>query len=855
MHLRDYKYYHNNLNEDRLTNSALLRHLIGQEKWRFYQELAPYRDLNSLLEMYRYWNQYLPEAFLWHIFDSLAEAAVRMRDCEWGNMPTTRRPREKRFRTDKVVHMDIKPENIFMSYPDHRANHGQEDGSSCGGTTKYDYPVIKLGDFGLCAWTGPDGPENPRAFGRGTYCFIPPEQILYGAWWDNFGEPDNWAVNFTQDLPARDISDFDRRNHVGVPVDSEDFFKLLKASQYHFGEKTHVWSIGKVMFDLMNLARSEEYWEFSTDNRKKFIENGHHQLPDFNHTTFYNSTDGWSPYSDELSDLVHSCLYTFSSMRPDVAKLKTETSKNMRIWDGRWTPGCEDLDVNDEDQDHPVAHPKLFYRENEINDMPRGKQRFVLLEDEDQALPPDVEEGIREYVSLQDIVRSDPDWPKLKPRWDEATRCTRDGGTILEFRGTHHQHYLRDDNLRRRGFPRRWRVTPGGGLEQRSDDGNYWNGGGNNDHPPPPPPPGPGGAGLGGNADDGDNNDNDDDDGAGGGGGNAIAQVLIDLTNTATQLFGDGTRNNNRGASPMAPERPPRGRSAERPPPLPRAASPPRSLSPAQSIDDCITDPEDSDVEIAVRTLRNGRRISYYRPKRRNLRSFNREYVQHRRGEKTNARTSRWDGVSKFQDAVRRRRERRAREGLYAARLRLAWERDRRQSDPIPTSRQHSHQRFPRPPVMLRPHIHRPLSWYDKVKDRDPDDFLPDIMDVLNQTIRPPQAPQAPQPPQPPPPARPVRPAQTARPTWASGYRDAFNRAQRGELPAIPPNVDPADRTFNWHSRMQGYMRQDSSGRTWGWQVPGLARPTGAWLPVHVYPDTEQNRNLGRVGMPWIRGG
>lgn len=89
----------------------------GNKEWRYYQELAPYGDLRSLIAKYKYFNTFLPEAFLWHIFNSLAEAAEKMKQCHTSvldsGLPSKRTNSE-------LVHMDIKPPNILIGYPDRR---------------------------------------------------------------------------------------------------------------------------------------------------------------------------------------------------------------------------------------------------------------------------------------------------------------------------------------------------------------------------------------------------------------------------------------------------------------------------------------------------------------------------------------------------------------------------------------------------------------------------------------------------------------------------------------------------------------------------------------------------------------
>ena len=69
----------------------------------------------------------LPEAFLWHIFHSMANALCY---CCYG----TNEPASVKTGWDSIVHMDIKPENMLLARPD-LATHQL-------------YPCVKLADFG-----------------------------------------------------------------------------------------------------------------------------------------------------------------------------------------------------------------------------------------------------------------------------------------------------------------------------------------------------------------------------------------------------------------------------------------------------------------------------------------------------------------------------------------------------------------------------------------------------------------------------------------------------------------------------------------------------------------------------------
>ena len=50
-------------------------------KYRSYVEYCPYGSLNHIRRLYRCWDTFLPEVFLWHLFFDLAKACEALRDC------------------------------------------------------------------------------------------------------------------------------------------------------------------------------------------------------------------------------------------------------------------------------------------------------------------------------------------------------------------------------------------------------------------------------------------------------------------------------------------------------------------------------------------------------------------------------------------------------------------------------------------------------------------------------------------------------------------------------------------------------------------------------------------------------
>lgn len=443
VHLRSYKYYelpagqqeqqedYEKMDETRKDHSLT-------QRWRCYLEFAPYGTLDSLISKYRYWNTYLPEPFLWHVFASLVETVIQMDQCEWEDIPLALRSLCANQGTGKVVNFDIKPTNIFLSYPDHRLRHGEVGGSTSGGTSKYDYPVIKLGDFGICEWTDGEDERNPSQFVEdelGTACFRPPEQVQYGIAWEPIvsgtGESImNWSVDMDAGADTEYLDDSsilvdgERVGHLTGDVDMM-IQQADPTPEFLFDKDAHVWAIGKVMYDLVSLAHDSDYWKASTINRSEFIRNRRQQIADFDWVPFRHSQTARSPYTRQLTDLVAACLRPLRHDRIALTNLTTQTSRMMREWDGRYTRGCDDFDPANPPQSRDYSRPKLFYRNNDIVTMPRGPEKLVKIAADSDAMQKELDAGIFEYLDLQHRTRSHPDWPTLKPQWDDQTLLYR----------------------------------------------------------------------------------------------------------------------------------------------------------------------------------------------------------------------------------------------------------------------------------------------------------------------------------------------------------------------------------------------------------------------------------------------
>jgi serine/threonine protein kinase len=110
---------------------------------------------------------YIPEPTIWYMFDSLAKAGLAMEqklEAEPGQLL-------KAQELEEVVHLDIKPGNVFFGdYP-------RQDSISFAM-----YPTCKLGDFGSATYRGlalhPQSIGTSRYLERGTPGFLALEQKL-----------------------------------------------------------------------------------------------------------------------------------------------------------------------------------------------------------------------------------------------------------------------------------------------------------------------------------------------------------------------------------------------------------------------------------------------------------------------------------------------------------------------------------------------------------------------------------------------------------------------------------------------------------------------------------------------------
>jgi serine/threonine protein kinase len=179
------------LNQAGNENIILLRSFKDNDierLWRFYLEYSPGGDLEQLRSNYIAWNTYLPEPFLWHVFEGLASAASTLHTGPF-NDPYTGETLHRNL--GMVIHLDLKPANILLGDVPARKNAEKdagEDGNEEDGEEDqawsearlWNYPTVKMADFGLAKLTHPNDKANPESYRRlGTSGYRPPVSLMH----------------------------------------------------------------------------------------------------------------------------------------------------------------------------------------------------------------------------------------------------------------------------------------------------------------------------------------------------------------------------------------------------------------------------------------------------------------------------------------------------------------------------------------------------------------------------------------------------------------------------------------------------------------------------------------------------
>ncbi|KAI4266139.1 MAG: hypothetical protein L6R38_008928 [Xanthoria sp. 2 TBL-2021] len=276
-------------NKNNIVQIRGYRRYLEMEVHRIYMEYCSSGDLSGLITQYRSRRQYMPEAFICHVFLHLARACQSLTE---PHSPRNDPEKYKDKSKNEIAHRDIKPRNVFIGDLDN----GHDE-------TGIPYPEIKLGDFGMGIFTGKDDYENPGVYrGGGTEGYKSLEM-------ENFDRID--LHEKFKDWPhiERAKRRFERCDYA---LDG-----ILKLHPSKILSWTNIWGVGAVMFDIMTLKPVKNYlWQTRNPNDEDYDE----EVEQANVRIGIRNT----PYDKTLTNLVQYCLADLPERRPKIATLISE---------------------------------------------------------------------------------------------------------------------------------------------------------------------------------------------------------------------------------------------------------------------------------------------------------------------------------------------------------------------------------------------------------------------------------------------------------------------------------------------------------------------------------------------------
>lgn len=135
-------------------------------RYRSFLEFCPHNSLDHLRCLYRAWDHYLPEVFVWHVFHYLAISCEAFRQPPPPDALAVDEDEFEDYEADAeaglfCLHLDMKPQNVLLGYePDDPSQHP-------------DFPEPKMADYGMSEYSGPGDLRNPTSFWwRGTKVYL-----------------------------------------------------------------------------------------------------------------------------------------------------------------------------------------------------------------------------------------------------------------------------------------------------------------------------------------------------------------------------------------------------------------------------------------------------------------------------------------------------------------------------------------------------------------------------------------------------------------------------------------------------------------------------------------------------------
>jgi serine/threonine protein kinase len=337
LHLRNYKFN------------------LPADKPRYYLLYAPNNTLEDLIRCYRVWDRYLPELFAWYVVHELSKAMLAL--SQPIHKTSLARTDPEFMENSWILHLDVKPGNIFLGYPlaSNEELHSIYESFSLGSASDTVdpisiYPSIKLADFGVSDIENEDGPRPGRG---GTTTYMPTEQINFGHHFSIEHQP----INPTD--PWTSVT-----NVYGVGRIIYDF--LLRPS----GSLNEILGVGSE-------ADKQTYSEHS------YIHNGNHFL-----SRNLEDLIG-KPFSEELMMLMRRCLSPRPCDRPSPAELEREAANELERARQKALAVSAGSDTDVNATSRVIPEWRVFYRPFEIENMPLGNNKLKLSYEDDEILDRD----------------------------------------------------------------------------------------------------------------------------------------------------------------------------------------------------------------------------------------------------------------------------------------------------------------------------------------------------------------------------------------------------------------------------------------------------------------------------------